>query len=241
MAKPITPEVAQEIANQIFAGNKIGAIKIHREHSGEGLKESKDFVESLEADLRVKEPWRFIRSSEDKDRSNWLPLYVCAVLAGLLAVFLWHGKGWALIQRWHMTLVRASPTADDARPPAVTKAPLQPTASGVYADDGDVTVSTNVMPHQMGQPAYPTDLSGCWHVSKPPKMDLEVTLTRSDDKHYRLTPAGLALQGVYAWDGKTLSMESGNQAYRDLTWKRTTSNQFVMVKGAYKGATMTRE
>jgi len=73
-------------------------------------------------------------------------------------------------------------------------------------------------------------------------MDLKVTLARIDDQHYKLTPTGLALRGVYAWDGKTLSMESGNPGYRDLTWELVVpSIQFIMIKGAYKGATMTRE
>jgi len=76
---------------------------------------------------------------------------------------------------------------------------------------------------------------------RPPSLNRTATLTRVDGQHYKLTPANLAFQGVYAWDGKTLSMESGNRGYRDLTWELTTSGQFTMVKGAYRGATMKRE
>jgi hypothetical protein len=59
MGKPIPPEMARQIANCIFAGQKIQAIKVYREYSGMGLKESKDFVESLETELRTKQPERF--------------------------------------------------------------------------------------------------------------------------------------------------------------------------------------
>ena len=244
MSKPIPPEVAQRITGHVFSGNKIAAIKLYREHTGEGLKESKDFVESLEAELRAREPYRFTRTSEGKGLLNRLPLYACAVVAILLVVFLWHGKGGASMQRWYMTSPRGalvSPTADGARTPAVTKAPAPPTEQKVQPNGEDKSASTNVMSQANGQPAHPTDLSGSWHVMRPPKLDLKVTLTRIDDQHYKLTPASLALQGVYAWDGKTLSMESGNPAYRDLTWELAPSRQFVMIKGAYKGATMTRE
>jgi hypothetical protein len=60
MIDPIAPEVAQQIAGYVFAGQKIQAIKVYREYSGKGLKESKDFVESLEAELRAKEPGKFV-------------------------------------------------------------------------------------------------------------------------------------------------------------------------------------
>jgi ribosomal protein L7/L12 len=41
------PSVQQEILTLIRAGNKIEAIKLVRKNSGAGLKEAKDFVESL--------------------------------------------------------------------------------------------------------------------------------------------------------------------------------------------------
>jgi ribosomal protein L7/L12 len=48
-----------KIQAAIFAGNKIQAIKLHRAATGLGLKESKDFVEALEAELRRTDPTRF--------------------------------------------------------------------------------------------------------------------------------------------------------------------------------------
>jgi ribosomal protein L7/L12 len=49
----------QQIQAAVFAGDKIGAIKLHRTASGFGLKESKDFIEALEAELRRTEPTKF--------------------------------------------------------------------------------------------------------------------------------------------------------------------------------------
>ncbi len=39
----------RQILEQMAAGNKIGAIKLHREQTNAGLKESKDYVEALAA------------------------------------------------------------------------------------------------------------------------------------------------------------------------------------------------
>ncbi|MCI0334853.1 MAG: ribosomal protein L7/L12 [Planctomycetes bacterium] len=48
-----------EIQAAIFAGQKIPAIKLYRKASGQGLKEAKDFVEALEAELRRTDPTKF--------------------------------------------------------------------------------------------------------------------------------------------------------------------------------------
>lgn len=52
-------EQAQEMTNAIFAGQKIEAIKIYKEATGTGLKESKEFVEDLERQLREECPEKF--------------------------------------------------------------------------------------------------------------------------------------------------------------------------------------
>jgi hypothetical protein len=44
------------ITAALRAGNKIEAIKLHRQATGFGLKESKDEVEAIEASLRTKFP-----------------------------------------------------------------------------------------------------------------------------------------------------------------------------------------
>lgn len=47
------------IADALRAGKKIDAIRLHREATGLGLKESKDEIESIEAGLRAKFPEQF--------------------------------------------------------------------------------------------------------------------------------------------------------------------------------------
>jgi ribosomal protein L7/L12 len=55
----LSDDDVQHIQAAIFAGDKFGAIKLHRIASGIGLKESKDFVEALEAELRRTDPTKF--------------------------------------------------------------------------------------------------------------------------------------------------------------------------------------
>jgi hypothetical protein len=58
MAEP-TSNVDDEIQAALFRGHKIEAIKLHRGATGKGLKEAKDFVEALEAELRRTSPEKF--------------------------------------------------------------------------------------------------------------------------------------------------------------------------------------
>jgi ribosomal protein L7/L12 len=57
--KPIDEQQEQRIYEALYAGRKIEAIKLHRMASGAGLKESKDFIDALEAQLRSEAPERF--------------------------------------------------------------------------------------------------------------------------------------------------------------------------------------
>lgn len=52
-------ELKKNVFNLIYSGRKIEAIKIYREATGSGLKEAKETVEMLEADLRRQFPERF--------------------------------------------------------------------------------------------------------------------------------------------------------------------------------------
>lgn len=47
------------IIASLYAGRKIEAIKRYREVTGHGLRESKDFIDTLEARLREESPDRF--------------------------------------------------------------------------------------------------------------------------------------------------------------------------------------
>lgn len=55
----IPAETKAAICDHLFEGRKIAAIKLYREATGEGLKESKDFVDALEARLREESPEKF--------------------------------------------------------------------------------------------------------------------------------------------------------------------------------------
>lgn len=55
----MSEDQAQRMTEAIFAGQKIEAIKLYREATGTGLKESKGFVDDLEKQLRQECPERF--------------------------------------------------------------------------------------------------------------------------------------------------------------------------------------
>jgi Ribosomal protein L7/L12 C-terminal domain len=55
----LTDQHRDAIIASLYAGQKIQAIKQYRLATGQGLKESKDFIEALEARLREETPDRF--------------------------------------------------------------------------------------------------------------------------------------------------------------------------------------
>jgi ribosomal protein L7/L12 len=80
----LTSEQRESIANALYAGQKIAAIKQLRELSGLGLKESKEIIDRLEADLRRAHPEKFTVT-----RSSGLGcLMVLALLGGAVLLFI---------------------------------------------------------------------------------------------------------------------------------------------------------
>ena len=77
-----------EIKDALFSGRKIEAIKVYREATGQGLKESKEFIDDLEARMRKEFPDHF-KAAGGKGCPGVL-LFVAggAVMSGLLAVAL---------------------------------------------------------------------------------------------------------------------------------------------------------
>ncbi|MBI1367819.1 MAG: hypothetical protein GC162_04110 [Planctomycetes bacterium] len=55
-------KLLDQIEADLFAGRKIQAIKIYREHTGVGLKEAKEEVEKIEAGLRATSPEKFAKA-----------------------------------------------------------------------------------------------------------------------------------------------------------------------------------
>lgn len=59
MPQDLPPETLSDLINALEKGRTIDAIKTYRNATGLGLKESKDAVESLYAELREQDPERF--------------------------------------------------------------------------------------------------------------------------------------------------------------------------------------
>jgi hypothetical protein len=76
------PETIEQIKSALHRGQKIEAIKRYREATGQGLKESKDFIEELDRQLRGSEPQLFLTGPKGTG---------CGV--GLLAIVLIGGGG----------------------------------------------------------------------------------------------------------------------------------------------------
>lgn len=79
---PPTGQQLEQVKNLVFAGKKIEAIKLHREATGLGLKESKEAIEQLETELRRTEEHRFVKGAA---RSGCLSLLLLCLGLTLLA------------------------------------------------------------------------------------------------------------------------------------------------------------
>jgi hypothetical protein len=88
MAVDLTPEQRQAFAEALYAGRKIEAIKQLRELSGLGLKQSKEIIERLEAELRAAHPERFA-APPTKSGGCLLLLILLFPVAVLIWFFLW--------------------------------------------------------------------------------------------------------------------------------------------------------
>ena len=91
---PLTDAQLNTISDALRAGNKIKAIKLYREATGFGLKESKDEIESIEAGLREKFPGQFPTRAQGKGK-GCLGVVVVVLLAtgafGATALGWWLG------------------------------------------------------------------------------------------------------------------------------------------------------
>jgi hypothetical protein len=88
MNQPIPENTLALIKEALYRGEKIRAIKLHREATGLGLAESKAEVDKLEASLRTSAPEKFMAATSGK---GCLSIIVMAcVIVG--AVILWLRK-----------------------------------------------------------------------------------------------------------------------------------------------------
>ena len=90
MANELTPEQLTTISNDIYSGNKIEAIKLCRTASGKDLKDSKDAVEKLAAELEAGNPAMFARQ-----RSQSGSLATLVFWGAIAAVIVYFVVKWA--------------------------------------------------------------------------------------------------------------------------------------------------
>ncbi len=83
MNQPLPPEKLEEIKQTLYRGEKIAAIKLHRDCTGAGLKESKEAVEFLEQELRKLSPEKFTAAPAGK---GCLGVLGVAALVGVVLV-----------------------------------------------------------------------------------------------------------------------------------------------------------
>jgi hypothetical protein len=87
---PLTDEQRTAMTELLFIGHKLNAIKIYREATGAGLKESKDFVDALESQLQQTMPERFQLVKFDGPPARFVITLVLGIIAvgGILAILL---------------------------------------------------------------------------------------------------------------------------------------------------------
>jgi len=83
----IPDEVWARIKLALYEGKKIEAIKLYREQTSLGLKESKDFIDKMEAEMREKEPQRFTQAAGGSGCSAVLVLLAMAGIAASILIF----------------------------------------------------------------------------------------------------------------------------------------------------------
>lgn len=88
MNPEITSEVKKQIADHLFDGRKINAIKLIRRESGMGLKEAKEFVDGIEGELREKYPDKFVNKAGSGCGTAAVIFIVLTIAAGYGAVLL---------------------------------------------------------------------------------------------------------------------------------------------------------
>lgn len=81
----LDPEVIQEITTSLALGNRIEAIKTYRQATGQGLKESKEFIDQLIPELVEKDPERFAGAAPGSGCGTAVLLLAAAVACGVAA------------------------------------------------------------------------------------------------------------------------------------------------------------
>jgi ribosomal protein L7/L12 len=83
MTNELAPEQLTHVSNALYAGNKIEAIKLYRTATGKDLKDSKDAVEKLAAELEAGNPAMFAK--QRRQSSSMATLVFWGALAAAVA------------------------------------------------------------------------------------------------------------------------------------------------------------
>ncbi len=89
MTDELNPEQLTAVSNAIYSGNKVEAIKLYRVASGKDLKDSKDAVEKLAAELQAKNPAMFMRQRKQVGSLAGLMLWAAIALMIIYFVSQW--------------------------------------------------------------------------------------------------------------------------------------------------------
>ncbi len=82
----IPDETWAKIKLAIYEGRKIEAIKLYREVTSLSLKDAKDFIDKMEAEMREKEPQRFTHPPGSSGCSVVLVLLVAIVIVAAMLI-----------------------------------------------------------------------------------------------------------------------------------------------------------
>jgi len=83
----IPDETWAKIKLAIYEGKKIEAIKLYREVTSLSLKDAKDFIDKMEAEMREKEPQRFTHTPGSSGCSVALVLLVMVAIVAAMLIF----------------------------------------------------------------------------------------------------------------------------------------------------------
>jgi hypothetical protein len=86
MADRLTDEQAAQIGDALARGEKITAIKLYREFTNKGLAESKEFIETLQAQLIQREPEKYAQFASSAKGCNPILLGIIGAILVAIAV-----------------------------------------------------------------------------------------------------------------------------------------------------------
>jgi Ribosomal protein L7/L12 C-terminal domain len=88
----IDQELIQAVTAALERGQKIQAIKVYKEATGKGLKDSKDFVEALIPKLVEQDPQRFARLTKSGGGCGNVILITTTISSLAAALIIWFNQ-----------------------------------------------------------------------------------------------------------------------------------------------------